>query len=60
TYHRTLFNKWNALAVYSQLEWDSNSTPFELLRRFALWRAQYDKSCKLCLGRVTVYYWPLL
>ncbi|KAB2612476.1 hypothetical protein D8674_034792 [Pyrus ussuriensis x Pyrus communis] len=22
--------------------------PFEILRRVALWRAQYDESCKLC------------
>ncbi|TYG76255.1 hypothetical protein ES288_D03G100400v1 [Gossypium darwinii] len=50
TDHRTLFNKWNALAVRSQLEWDSNSAPFEILRRVALWRAQYDESCKLCSG----------
>ncbi|KAJ0081716.1 hypothetical protein Patl1_09595 [Pistacia atlantica] len=27
------------------LEWDSNSAPFEILRRVALWRAQYDESC---------------
>ncbi|KAK9081073.1 hypothetical protein Scep_031068 [Stephania cephalantha] len=26
------------------LEWDSNSAPFEILRRVALWRAQYDES----------------
>ncbi|KAG9438674.1 hypothetical protein H6P81_021394 [Aristolochia fimbriata] len=32
------------------LEWDSNSAPFEILRRVALWRAQYDESCKLCSG----------
>ncbi|KAM2275143.1 hypothetical protein ACFXTI_033728 [Malus domestica] len=24
--------------------------PFEILRRVALWRAQYDESCKLCSG----------
>ncbi|XLU64964.1 hypothetical protein S245_024173, partial [Arachis hypogaea] len=30
--------------------WDSNSAPFEILRRVALWRAQYDESCKLCSG----------
>ncbi|CAK7332909.1 unnamed protein product [Dovyalis caffra] len=29
------------------LEWDLNSAPFEILRRVALWRAQYDESCKL-------------
>ncbi|KAH0854188.1 hypothetical protein HID58_090134, partial [Brassica napus] len=33
-----------------ELEWDSNSSPFEILRRVALWRAQYDESCKLCSG----------
>src|ERR1044072_8527981 len=32
----------------SLFEWDSNSAPFEILRRVALWRAQYDESCKLC------------
>ncbi|KAH0447516.1 hypothetical protein IEQ34_023638 [Dendrobium chrysotoxum] len=26
------------------LEWYSNSAPFEILRRVALWRAQYDES----------------
>ncbi|TKY46754.1 hypothetical protein E2542_SST28802 [Spatholobus suberectus] len=26
------------------------STSFEILRRVALWRAQYDESCKLCSG----------
>ncbi|CAD5336140.1 unnamed protein product (chloroplast) [Arabidopsis thaliana] len=26
------------------------SSPFEILRRVALWRAQYDESCKLCSG----------
>ncbi|KAK6923552.1 LOW QUALITY PROTEIN: hypothetical protein RJ641_011856 [Dillenia turbinata] len=31
-------------------KWDSNSAPFEILRRVALWRAQYDESCKLCSG----------
>ncbi|KAJ0049298.1 hypothetical protein Pint_17030 [Pistacia integerrima] len=68
TDHRTLLNKWTALAVHSQvgqlrvgegqllilktgalssnhknpyLEWDSNSAPFEILRRVALWRAHY-------------------
>ncbi|KAL6312200.1 hypothetical protein AAG906_022009 [Vitis piasezkii] len=25
------------------LQWDSNSAPFEILRRVALWRAQYDE-----------------
>ncbi|MBA0857437.1 hypothetical protein Goshw_022197, partial [Gossypium schwendimanii] len=24
-------------------------TLFQILRRVALWRAQYDESCKLCL-----------
>ncbi|KAH0857847.1 LOW QUALITY PROTEIN: hypothetical protein HID58_086108 [Brassica napus] len=33
-----------------ELEWDSNSSPFEILRRVALWRAQYDESCRLCSG----------
>ncbi|CAI8584443.1 unnamed protein product [Vicia faba] len=32
----------------SLFEWDSNSAPFDILRRVALWRAQYDESCKLC------------
>ncbi|KAL4278455.1 hypothetical protein GQ457_03G011560 [Hibiscus cannabinus] len=32
------------------LEWDSNSAPFDILRTVALWRAQYDESCKLCSG----------
>ncbi|XLT95282.1 hypothetical protein HN873_016944, partial [Arachis hypogaea] len=32
--------------------WMSNcpGAPFEILRRVALWRAQYDESCKLCSG----------
>ncbi len=32
------------------LEWDSNSAPFEIFRRVALWRAQYDESWLLCSG----------
>ncbi|KAL4365178.1 hypothetical protein AHAS_Ahas07G0080100 [Arachis hypogaea] len=41
--------------------WMSNcpGAPFEILRRVALWRAQYDESCKLCSGGVIVYHWPL-
>ncbi|KAK8954024.1 hypothetical protein KSP39_PZI002663 [Platanthera zijinensis] len=26
-------------------EWYSNSAPFKILRRVALWRTQYDESC---------------
>ncbi|KAK4354225.1 hypothetical protein RND71_026419 [Anisodus tanguticus] len=58
--------KWNALAVRSQVGRSQGRrramTHYllsEILRRVALWRAQYDESCKLCSGGVIVYRWPL-
>ncbi|KAF6159544.1 hypothetical protein GIB67_032315 [Kingdonia uniflora] len=38
----------DSLEPQESLEEDSNLAPFEILRRVALWRAQYDESCKLC------------
>jgi hypothetical protein len=32
---------------------------FEILRRVALWRAQYSESCKLCSGGAIAYRCPL-
>ncbi|KAI3881688.1 hypothetical protein MKX03_016708 [Papaver bracteatum] len=36
--------------VSEDMERDVFMSPFEILRRVALWRAQYDESCKLCSG----------
>lgn len=45
---------WNHKNV--PLEWNFNSTPFVILRMVAIWRAQYDESCKLCLVKIIVFY----
>ena len=39
-----------SLVLKTSIQWDFNSAPFEILRRVALLRAQYDESCKLCSG----------